>query len=142
MVKDFKLSQAIYGPLLPAIKGRTRYKESERVQDLDIVRIPSEIYEDLKNVVLCADFQFVNVIRVKKKHTIPQRLDYQTVSFPINKSKETITSEIKKVYQQYQARGFCIFDVHADMEFEAVEQFISPIHLQVCGKDDHVPKIE
>ena len=96
--------------------------------------------EDLKHVVLCVDFHFVNGMRVF--HTISWRIDYRTVSFPLSKSKHSMANEIKQVYQRYRACGFQITDVHTVMEFELVEPLILPMRLRVCGKDDHVPEIE
>ena len=42
----------MYGPLLLAIKVRTIYKESPRIQETEIVQIPELLYQDLNNIVL------------------------------------------------------------------------------------------
>ena len=55
-VGDVRRSHKIYGPLLPAIKGRTRYKELPRIQETEMVQIEESIYQDLKNIVLYVDF--------------------------------------------------------------------------------------
>lgn len=139
-VGDIKRSHAIYGPPIPPIKGRTRYEESARVREQEVVQIPTELYDDLKDVTLCMDFHFVNGIAVF--HTISRKIVYRTVSFPNTRSKNSIMNEVRSVQQKYHSRGFRIVDIHADNEFQKVEQELLPIRLTCCGVDDHVPEIE
>ena len=77
-----RISHKIYGPLLPAIKGTTRYKESPIIQETEIVQIPESLYQDLKNIVLCVDFHYINGVAVF--HSISRKVDYRTVSFPLS----------------------------------------------------------
>jgi hypothetical protein len=49
-VGDVRRSHNIFGPPLPPIKSRTRYQESQRIGDTDIMQIPKSLYQDLKNV--------------------------------------------------------------------------------------------
>ena len=139
-VGDIRRSHDIYGPPLPTIKGRTRYKESKRVKETQIVEIPESMYENLKHVTLCVDFHYVNGITVF--HSISRRIDYRTVSFPLNRSKATIIKELKDIFKVYNARGFRITELHADSEFTKVEKDILPVRLRPCGTDDHVPEVE
>ena len=78
-VGDVRRSHKNFGPPLPPIKSRTRYQESQRIGDTDIMQIPKSLYRDLKNVVLCADFHYVNGVAVF--HSIARRLDYGSGSF-------------------------------------------------------------
>ena len=137
---DVRRSHAIYGPPLPPIKGRTRYQESKRVKDIDIVQIPKVLFEDLKYVTLCIDFLFVNGVTVF--HTISRTINYRTVSFPLSRSKTVILDQLKQIYQIYNSRGFKITNIHADIEFNKIREDIRPVRLHTCGVDDHVPEIE
>jgi len=137
---DVKRSHVIYGPSIPALKGRTRYEETPRVREREIMQLPVELYEDLKNVTLCVDFFYVNGLTVF--HTISRRVGYRTVSFPTSRSRISIGRELKTVKQMYHARGFRITDMHADSEFKKVETDVLPIRLECCGTDDHVPEVE
>src|SRR5210317_1268682 len=139
-VGDIRRSHAIYGPPIPPIKGRTRYQESGRVRENEIVELPVELYEDMKNATLCADFFYVN--RITVFHTISRRLGYRTVSFPTSRSKASIMKEIRDVRQIYHSRGFRITDMHTDNEFKAIGNEVLPIRLTCCGVDDHVPEVE
>ena len=139
-VGDINRSRIIYGPPIPPLKGRTRDQESARVKDLTMVQLPKELYEDLKNVTLCVDFHYVNEITVF--HTISRKINYRTVSFPLSRSKATILNELKAIYKVYNARGFKITDIHADNEFQKIQNEVLPVRLHLCGTDDHVPEIE
>ena len=81
-VGDLRRSHKAYGPPLPAIKGRTRYKESPRIQEAENSQIPESLYQDLKNIVLCVDFNYVNGVVVF--HSISRNVDYRTVAFPLS----------------------------------------------------------
>ena len=75
-------------------------------------------------------------------HSISRRIDYRTVSFPLSRLKASIVNELKDIYKIYNARGFKITDIHADNEFQKVQNEVLPARLQLCGTDDHVPEIE
>ena len=64
------------------------------------------------------------------------------MSFPINRTAATITSELKDIFKIYNARGFKIVEVHADNEFNKIEKDILPVRLRTVGTDEHVPEIE
>ena len=139
-VGDVQRSYNIFGPPLPPVKGRSKYKESKRIKETTTIQIPKSVFEDLKDVVLCADFHYVN--RVTVFHTISRRIEYRTVSFPLCRSKISIEKELKNVFRIYNARGFRIVELHADKEFEKVENSILPVRLRTCGVDEHIPEIE
>jgi len=105
-----------------------------------MVQLPKELYEDLKNVTLCVDFHYVNEITVF--HTISRKIKYRTVSFPLSRSKANILNELKAIYKVYNARGFKITDIHADNEFQKIQNEVLPVRLHLCGTNDHVPEIE
>ena len=139
-VGDIRRSHIIYGPPLPSIKERTRYKESKWVKETQIVEILESLYEDLKHITLCADFHYVNGIAVF--YSISRRIDYRTVSFLLTRSKATIVKQLNEILKVYNARGFKITELQADSEFTKIEKDILPVRLHTCGTDDHVPEVE
>ena len=139
-VGDVRRSHATHGPPLPPIQGRTRYQESPRVKEVDIVQIPKELFNDLRDVILGVDFYYVNGVAMF--HSMSRKIGCRTVSFPMSRSATSIVEEMKKTFKTYNARGFRIAGVHADKEFEKVEQDVLPARMQICGVDDHVPEIE
>ena len=98
------------------------------------------MFENLKHVVLCADFHYVNGVAVF--HSISRKINYRTVSFPLSRSKGSIINELHKNFKIYNARGFKVIEVHGDSEFEKVETEIIPVRLRMCGTDGHIPEIE
>ena len=84
--------------MLQVIKGRTRYKESPRIQETENVEKPELLYQDLKNIVLCVDFQYFNGVIVF--HSISRKVDYRTILFPLStvsgKKKPFKNQEIRK----------------------------------------------
>ena len=140
-VGDVRRSHQIYGPPVPSIKGRTKYKKGKRIPDpSDIIQIPKQMYANMKNVTLCIDFFFVNGVTVF--HSISRKLGYRTVSFPTNRTAGSILSELQDIYRIYNARGFKIIEIHADNEFKKIEKNILPIRLRTVGVDEHVPEVE
>ena len=64
------------------------------------------------------------------------------MSSPLSRSKPVMMEELKKVFKIYNARGFRVTDIHADVEFDKIKIDILPVRLITCGVDDHVPEIE
>ena len=140
-VGDVHRSYTIYGPSIPSIKGRTKYREAKRIPDAaEEVLIPRDVYEDMKHVTLCVDFHYVNGVTVF--HSISRKIGYRTVSFPTNRSAGSILESLKDIFKVYNARGFKIIEVHADNEFDKIEKDILPVRLRTVGVDEHVPEIE
>ena len=140
-VGDIRRSHAIYGPPIPPLKGRTRYRTPPRIPDAtDVIQIPSSIHEAIRQVTLCVDFHFVNGLAVL--HTISRNINYRTVTFPKTKTTTSIMRELHRVFRLYRNRGFDIIEVHADLEFEPCRTHLHPIRLVTVGKDEHVPEIE
>ena len=140
-VGDIRRSHAIYGPPIPPLKGRTRYKAPPRIPDAtDVIQIPSHIQNSLRQVTLCVDFHYVNGLPVL--HTISRSINYRTVAFPKNKTTGSIMRELTRVITLYTNRGFDVIEIHADLEFEKCRHRLHPIRLVTVAKDAHVPEIE
>ena len=67
--------------------------------DVEPIQIPKSLHDDLRHVMLCEDFHYVNGVTVF--HSISRKIDYRTVSFPLSRSKASITNELKDIYQLY-----------------------------------------
>ena len=106
----------------------------------EILSIPESLYHDCKNVTLCTDFFYVNGIPVF--HAISRKINHRYISFPLSRSRQVITKEIKEVEKIYNARGFTITDIHADNEFAKVNNDLLPIRTHFCGANEHVPEVE
>ena len=56
-----------------------------------MIAIPKTVHKEFKHVTLCIDFHLVNGVAVL--HTISRRINYGTVSFPLNRSRVSIMKE-------------------------------------------------
>jgi len=53
------------------------------------------------------------------------------------------TSAALKVFlNKFGLRGIRIHTLYADNEFDKIKAHIAPIHVECCGRDEHVPDIE
>jgi hypothetical protein len=50
--------------------------------------------------------------------------------------------EVKAVVHLYKKRGFNVFDINADKEFECIRTDLLPIRLHIVDKDSHAPEVE
>ena len=98
------------------------------------------MFENLKHVVLCADFHYVDGVAVF--HSISRKINYRTVSFPLSSSKGSIINELHEIFKIYNARGVKVVEVLGDSEFEKVETDTLPVRLRIFRTDSQVPKIE
>ena len=137
---DVNTANAIYGPPIPPIKGRSRYQTSARIQDTSVVTLPQELLERLKNETLCVDYCFLEGMCIFT--TVARRIKYKTATYPHGRSKTLMVKEIKDACQIYHARGIRIVTINADNEFKKAENDIRPIRLICCGTDEHIPEIE
>jgi Reverse transcriptase (RNA-dependent DNA polymerase). len=137
---DVRRAEKIFGKSIPATKGRTRRQTIPRVESNQPVEIPVNVYEDNKNVTLCADFFYVNGIAVF--HAISRKLNHRYVSFPQSRSRAEIIKSINDLDKIYSARGLRVHEIHADPEFKKVNHDVLPIHMRYCGAGEHVPEVE
>jgi hypothetical protein len=56
---DITNGRVLFGPDRGAIRGKTTWKRTSRVRP-ELVTIPQQLYERLRDVILTADVMFVN----------------------------------------------------------------------------------
>jgi Reverse transcriptase (RNA-dependent DNA polymerase) len=140
-VADAQRANAIYGPDVASLKGKTtRTGSAPRVPALDVIPLPPHISSHYRNVVLCIDFLFVQGHPFF--HTISRDLQFRTIAAVPDRKHSTILTELQAVIKLYAVRGFIVCDIHADTEFECIRADVLPIHLDVVPADDHVGEVE
>jgi len=138
--EDAKRALVIYGPSVPALKGKTVRQKSHHVPTLQRVSIPSDIIENNTNVTLCMDILYVNSNPFF--HTISRKIQFCTVAPITTRTKASLATEAKAILNLYTTRGFTIPDIHADGEFACILNKVLPSHLNITDPDDHVPEVE
>ena len=141
-VDDAKRALMIYGPDVPALKGKTTKDRSktQHVPSFHPTLIPAPILKDHSDVTLCVDFFFVQ--KYAFLHTISRKIKFRTISHVTNRTKPTMLKGVKEALDLYHSRGFTIVDIHADMEFESIRSDIRPTELNVMAMDEHVGEVE
>jgi len=139
-VDDAKRALLIYGPDVAALKGKTTKGPSQHVPTFNPVQVPAFILQHHSDVTLCMDIFYVQGHPFF--HTISRKVQFRTVAPVLNRNKATLLREIKPVMAMHKSRGFNIFDLHANMEFECIRNDVLPSRLNVTAADDHVGEVE
>ncbi len=136
-VNDAWRALIIYGPDVPAIKGKTI--KPVHVPTTIPSSVPLPILSDHGIVTLCIVF-FMQGLPFF--HTVSRKLKFCTVSAVKNLKKETILSKMNLVLALYRSRGFQVVNIHSNMEFECMQHDFLPITLNLTPHHAHVGEVE
>ena len=139
-VDDARRAILIYGPDPATLKGKTTSKHSDGVPVFDPVHIPAPILDDHRKVTLAIDYFFVQGHPFL--HTISRKIKFRTVATVEKRTKATTIKEMKTVLNTYNTRGFEVVELHADMEFECIQEAMRPTLMNLNARDDHVGEVE
>ena len=139
--RDAMNAEAIFGPDLGSLKGKTVRKPSTPVLPV-LNDLPPEIMLKYREVTLVID-----IFSVNKNHFFISRsrhIQYTTVSEIPNHEQATLLGCMTQIQKIYSQRGFVIRHIIADGEFEHLRIPLAGLHmsLNTCSKDEHVPDIE
>jgi len=140
MVDDARRAVTIYGPDVPAIKGKAVKSDPVHVPTSTPSAVPMPILSDHSHVTLCIDFFFIQGLLFF--HTISRKLKFHTVSAVKNLKRDTMLCEMKHALDLYSLRGFHVVNIHSDMEFECVQHDFLPVTLNLTPRDAHVGEVE
>ena len=137
---DAKRAIVIYGQDLYSLKGKMVKSASRALPAFVPISIPKYILQHHKHVTLSADFFYAQGMPFL--HTIAKKIRLLTGTQTSNRSKKVMLSELFRVFQIYESRGFKIANLHADAEFECIRNEILPIELTTTAADEHVGDVE
>jgi hypothetical protein len=140
---DIIAAEAIFGPDVGSLKGKTVRKASSPVQ-ADYTSVPKAILSRYQEVCVAGDIMFVN--KLPFFVTISRHIKFSTSEFLANQKTETILKAIKHVHQTYSKRGFRITHFLMDGQFDkdGLDGDLAGlgITLNSVAADEHVPEIE
>ena len=139
-VDDARRAIIIYGTDRASLQGKTVKAKGEHVPTFSAVEIPAPIVKDHENVTLATDFFFVQGLPFI--HTISRKIKFRTITPVKSRKKEVMLQETKTVLDLYHARGFKVVDIHADMDFECIQDEVRPVLMNLNAHDDHVGEVE
>jgi hypothetical protein len=139
-VDDINRAEAIYGPTVAMLKGKTVRKRPEHTQHRTRVPIPAPILSQHREVRLFMDYFFVNGRPFY--HTLSDLIDFRTAHECRGRGKMECREHLEEVKNKYESRGFKITSYHGDNEFTHLEDHVRPATTQICAAGEHVPEIE
>jgi hypothetical protein len=118
--RDVRIAKKIFGPDVPAMKGKTVKRKSKMPREDDISSIPPNIIKEYSKVHLSIDVMHVNGIRFLISHSKHIGL-LQT--YCVRKSnREALLDSILKMVQAYRSRGvFMVVTIEADGAFDCIK---------------------
>ena len=113
--KDVDLAEAIFGPDLGNLKGKTT-RRKPLLMATDIIAISDELHAKRQDLTLCMDIMFVN--EMPHFTTIANALHYRTAAFLPSQKTEIIYEALDDALIMHNSHGFSITDVKCDNEFK------------------------
>jgi hypothetical protein len=143
--RDIRIAKKIFGPDVPAMKGKTVKRKSKMPREDEISDLPSSIIKEYSNVHLSMDIMHVNGIKFLISHSKHIGL-LQTYCVRKN-NRDAILSCILKMIQTYKSRGiFTVVTMEADGAFKSIKHDLQDdpyrIELTTCDADRHIETIE
>lgn len=140
---DVKVARKIWGKNIAALKGKTVRKSPTPVQGTTL-KIPRDIFNLCKEVILYADLFFVN--KIPFFITLSERLDFTAGYHLGNRTVAEIFKAFVAIYKFYLQRGLRIVTVHADGEFAPLQEKVHDMpngpRFNLASRNEHVHKIE
>ena len=138
--EDAKRAAFIYGPELYSLKGKMVRGSSRALPSFVPIAVPDYILQHHKHVTLAMNFFYVQ--RIPFFHTKSRKIRLLTATQTSSRSKRNMLTELRRILQIYDHRGFKITNIIGDCEFECLREDIRPIELTTTAADEHVGDIE
>jgi hypothetical protein len=136
---DFTNGKVIFGPDRAAIRGKTTRQRPSRVRP-ELIMIPQQLYESLRDVVLTADVMFVNGLPFFV--TESRGIKLRTIEFLPSRTKRKLHQSLQTVARFYRRGGFIIRMCLMDMEFKPLEELSTDVPINTTAAREHVNDIE
>jgi len=136
---DIANSRMLFGPDRGAIRGKTVRQRPSRVRP-ELIVLPQQMYEKLRDVVLTADVMFVNGL----PHfvTLSRGIKLITIEFLPSRTAEQLHKSLQVVASIYRRGGFLVKMCLMDMEFKKLEEGSSEVLVNTTAAREHVTDIE
>jgi hypothetical protein len=138
---DARRAERIYGKDIAFIKGKTTAQAATaHIPDYTPVTLPADLLDLRPNVTLCIDLFYM--LGLGFCLSTSRELRYLSCHPIADRFKPTLHSCISTDLSVYRARGFVPTAIHADGEFNTLQQSFPNVHFTICSANDHVPEIE
>ena len=137
--EDLTNGDLIFGPDRGALRGKTVRKKPEKVRP-QLVKIPQQLFERIREVVLTADVMFVNGLPFFV--TLSRGIKLWTIEFLPSRTVNQLLSHLTKVIKLYRRGGFVVRTALMDMEFEPLVDKCEDCLINTTAAREHVTDIE
>jgi hypothetical protein len=142
---DVQIAKQIFGPDVPAMKGKTVKRKSKMPREDKISDLPCNIIKEYSNVHLPIDLMHVNGIKFLISYSKHIGL-LQTYCVRKN-NRYAILNCILKMMKTYRGRNvFKVVTIEADGSFESIRHELQSepyqVALSICDADRHVETIK
>ena len=114
-LEDVDAMEAIFGPNVAALKGKTVQKQSPKVKTPDYMAPPLEVTKLKDKIVLEADVIYVSGIMFW--FTMSRKLDFLTIERIADRRTETIAKATTNVLALYKSKALTVRTLCVDAEF-------------------------
>ena len=139
---DVELAEAIFGPDLGTLKGKTTRKTPAPLVT-DKISIPKELYERRDALELCIDIMFVNEMPFLS--TISRAIYYRTAQSLPTRTHRDIYKALDEVIRIYEPAQFRISKLVCDGEFRPMFDPVKDeldVTMEYTPAEAHVPQAE
>jgi hypothetical protein len=143
--RDIRIAKQIFGPDVPAMKGKTTKSKSKMPREDEITGLPYNIIKVYSNVHLSIDVMHVNGIKFLISYSKHIGM-LQTYCVRKN-NRDTILDCKSKMMKTYRCRNiFKVVSIEADRAFESIRHVLQDEPYQIastiCDADRHAEKGE
>eukprot|EP00956_Cyclotella_meneghiniana_P009213 scaffold12647_cov40-Cyclotella_meneghiniana.AAC.2 len=136
---DFTNSKVMFGPDRGAIRGKTVRQRPHRVRP-ELIVLPQQMYERLRDVILTADVMFVNGLPFFV--TLSRDIKLGTLEFLPSRTTDQLHKSLETVARIYRRGGFLVKMCLMDMEFKKLEDGTTEVMINTTAAREHVTDIE
>ncbi len=133
--QDISNANAIFGPNLPGIRGKTTQTKHEAVK-MDYVEIPKTLIQRNKFIYLAVDVLYVD--RVPFLVTTSRNIKFITVEHTPIQTTSQLTQSLTRTIHLYTRAGFVVRTILMDGQFESLKNHLFNIVINTTSRSKHV----
>ena len=137
--KDIDLAEAIFGPDLATLKGKTP-RRTPRLILVDLIQVPPELIRKHSSIELCIDVMYIN--KVGFLTSIGYPIYYRKTVYVPDGKKETLYDSLDKILRIYNSGGYRVNKIHCDNGFWAMMDKVKDdlsCEMNYTDAQDHEP---
>jgi len=140
--KDVDVAEAIFGPDIGTLKGRTTRRTPKVVREDDI-EVPKEITDKYDDLIHCMDIMYVNGMPMMTG--IDKTIRYRGLIPLENRTADELYRGLDKFMRLYNGADHKVKEIRCDREFKVLMDDVKDdldVNMEYPPTNDHVPEAE